>query len=148
MPPAESPDVIVLDASVAVRWVVTEAGSDEAAALLERDVVWLAPRLLLTEAASALRRKAVEGAIEPAVAVQALDILLQGVTDGVIRLVDDEALASQALVLALTLEHKVPDCLYLAVAEREGAAIATADARLARLAGSRGVTVHRVPLGK
>ena len=148
MPPAESAEVIVLDASVAVRWVVTEAGSDEAAALLDREVVWLAPRLLLTEAASALRRKAVAGAFEAAMAVQALDVLLQGVTDGVIRLVDDEALASQALILALTLEHKVPDCVSLALAEREGAAIATADGRLARLAGSRGVTVHRVPIRK
>jgi predicted nucleic acid-binding protein len=60
MPPAEAPEAVVLDASVAVRWVVTEAGSDEASELLERDVTWLAPRLLLTEAASALRRKAAE----------------------------------------------------------------------------------------
>lgn len=145
MPTGEGPQVAVLDASVAVRWVVTEAGSEEAAALLERDVTWLAPRLLLTEAASALRRKVAEGVLEPAVAGQALDALLQAVADDVIRLIEDERIIAQALLLAVSLEHKVPDCLYLAIAEREGAAIATADGRLARLAESRGVTVLRVP---
>jgi predicted nucleic acid-binding protein len=145
MPTGEGPQVAVLDASVAVRWVVTEAGSGEAAALLERDVTWLAPRLLLTEAASALRRKVAEGVLGPAVAGQALDALLQAVADDVIRFVEDERIVAQALLLAVSLEHKVPDCLYLAIAEREGAAIATADGRLARLAESRGVTVLRVP---
>ncbi len=147
MPPADAPQVMVLDASIAVRWVVTEVGSDEASALLEGDAAWLAPRLLLTEVASALRRKAAEGAIEPAMASQALDALLQAVADDVIRLVEDERLVAQALLLALSLEHKVPDCLYLAIAEREGAALATADGRLARLAASRGIAVHRVPHG-
>lgn len=40
--------------------------------------------------------------------------------------------------LALSLRHKVPDCLYLALAQREGAALATADATLQRLAESQG----------
>jgi predicted nucleic acid-binding protein len=127
--------------------VVTETGSDEASELLERDVTWLAPRLLLTEAASALRRKAAEGAIPTVLASQALDALLQAVADDVIRLVEDERVVAPALLLALSLGHKVPDCLYLALAEREGAGIATADAQLARLAAFRGVQVYRVPHG-
>jgi predicted nucleic acid-binding protein len=145
MPPADPVEVVVLDASVAVRWVVDEAGSDEAAALLERDVAWITPRLLLTEAASALRRKVADKALAPAAAAQSLDALLQAVADGVIRLIDDERVIAAALLLAISLQHKVPDCLYLALAEREGAAIATADDRLARLARSRGVDVLQVP---
>jgi predicted nucleic acid-binding protein len=147
MPPADAPEVAVLDASVAVRWVVTEEGSAEAVELLERDVTWLAPRLLLVEVASALRRKAADGAIEYAVAGESLDALLQAVADDVIRVIEDERIVAPALRLALSLGHKVPDCLYLALAEREGASLATADARLARLAASRGVRVHRVPRG-
>lgn len=145
MPPADAVQVVVLDASVAVRWVVEEAGSDEAAALLERDVAWIAPRLLLTEAASALRRKVADKALAPAAAAQSLDALLQAIADGVIRLIDDERVIAPALLLAVSLQHKVPDCLYLALAEREGAGIATADDRLARLARSRGVDVLQVP---
>jgi len=147
MPPADTLHVMVLDASVAVRWVVQEASSDEAAALLEQDFAWITPRLLLTEAASALRRKVVDEDLAPAAAGQSLDALLQAVADGVIRLMDDERVIGPALLLAVTLQHKVPDCLYLALAEREGAGIATADDRLARLARSRGVRVLKVPHG-
>ena len=145
MPPAETTHVVVLDASVAVRWVVEEEGSDEAVALLEKELAWITPRLLLSEVASALRRKVVDNAVAPAVAGQSLDALLQAVADGVIRLVDDERIIAQALLLAVSLRHKVPDCVYLALAEREGASIATADDRLARLARSRGVGVLQVP---
>ena len=145
MPGADSPPRVVLDASVAVRWVVDEVGSTEAAALLELDVEWIAPRLLLAEAASALRRKSVDVLLTAAAAAQCLDGLLQAVTDGIVRLADDERHIAQALLLATSLDHKVPDCLYLALAERYGAAIATADMKLARLARSRGVEVLRVP---
>lgn len=48
------------------------------------------------------------------------------------------AIVSAAMSLALSLRHKVPDCLYLALAQREGAALATADATLQRLAESQG----------
>ena len=145
MPPADAIQVVVLDASVAVRWVVEEEGSAEAAALLEREVAWIAPRLLLTEAASALRRKVVDKVLAPAAAGEALDALLQAVADGIVRLIDDERVIAPALLLAISLQHTVPDCLYLALAEREGAGIATADDRLTRLARRRGVDVLQVP---
>ena len=145
MPPVDRSETVVLDASVAVRWVIAEEGSEAAAALLERDVSWIAPRLLLTEVACALRRKAAEGDLEANIAGQALDTLLQAIADGVVHLADDERTIAHALALALSLGHKLPDCVYLALAERDGAALATADARLARLASRRGVTVLRVP---
>ena len=140
-----TPSKVVLDASVAVRWVVTERGSAEAALLLGRPVGWLAPRLMLTEAAGALRRKTAGGELDSTHAAQSLDALIDAAADGLIHLADDETLAAQALRLAVALKHKVPDCLYLALAEREGAALATADARLASLARGRGIDVWRVP---
>ena len=145
MPSVSRSETVVLDASVAVRWVIAEEGSEEAAALLDREVSWIAPGLLLTEVAAALRRKTAEGDLEANIAGQALDTLLQAIADGVVHLADDERTIAHALALALSLEHKLPDCVYLALAERDGAALATADARLARLASHRGVTVLRVP---
>lgn len=140
-----APDLAVLDASVAVRWLVTERGSEEAAALLGRAVGWLAPRLMLTEAAGALRRKTASGELDATLAAQALDILVDGAEGGLIHIADDETLVAAALMLAISLKHRVPDCLYLALAEREGAALATADKRLASLAKARGVEVWKVP---
>ena len=147
MRPADEsiPALAVLDASVAVRWVVAERGSEEAAALLGRPVGWLAPRLMLTEAAEALRRKAAGAELDVTLAAQALAALVDCVEGGLIHLADDETLLPVALMLANGLEQRLRDCLYLALAEREGASIATADAGLASLAKARGVEVWKVP---
>jgi predicted nucleic acid-binding protein len=146
MPGAEAtPSAAVLDASVAVRWVVPERGSDEAADLLARPISWLTPRLMLTEAAGALRRKVAGGELSAAAAIQALGALIEAVADGTVLVLDDEEFISSALSLALTLGHKVPDCLYLAVAEREGCELATADQRLDELARQRGIATYLVP---
>ncbi len=46
----------------------------------------------------------------------------------------DRALQAEALALACHLDHPFVDCLYLALARREAAALLTADQRLRRLA--------------
>lgn len=139
------PSTAVVDASVAVRWIVSERGSEEAAELLTQPIVWIAPRLMLTEVAATLRRKVVGGELRTEIAAQALGALIEAVADGTIRLADDEEIVALALMLALAVKHKVPDCLYLALAEREGTALVTADLRLGALARERGVTTHLLP---
>lgn len=140
-----APTAGVIDASVAVKLVVQEKGTTESVALFQERVCWVAPRLLVTEVASALRRKATGGELSAIHATSALAALLDAVSDGVIRLAEDEALAQPALTLALTIEQKVPDCVYLALAEREGALLASADRKLLAAARTRGVTVAEVP---
>jgi predicted nucleic acid-binding protein len=138
------PRVAVVDASVAVRWIVPERGSEQAAALLRHSFRWIAPRLLLTEVASALRRKVVEGELSTEVALEALDVLMTG-PGAAIELAADEAVMSLALTLALSLQHKLPDCVYLALAERSGADLVTADRRLDQIARARGISTTLVP---
>lgn len=135
----------VLDASVAVKVVVPEAGTAESLGLLDRPVHWLAPRLMMVEVASALRRLVEGGRLSALDASAALAVTLDAIDDGVVVLVDDEELVQAALGLALSLGHKVADCLYLALAEREGAFLASADRKLLALARARGVGVARVP---
>ena len=135
----------ILDASVVVKIVVTEVGTAESLAAIDRPWRWLAPRLMVIEVASALRQKVAGKALSPVNATAALSACLDAVADGVIGLADDEALVSAALNLALTLTHKVPDCLYLALAEREGAVLVSADRKLISLARRRGIEVAEIP---
>ena len=133
------PLATVLDASVAVRWLVTENGSADAALLLARPTRWVAPRLMLTEVAGALHRKVAAGQLREMLASEALDELLGAVDAGGIRLAQDERVLVAAFALATLLKHRVPDCMYLALAEHEGAGLATADRALAALAQQRGI---------
>jgi predicted nucleic acid-binding protein len=57
----------------------------------------------------------------------------------------DETVIRSALALSLAHQHKVPDCLYLALAETAGVALATADVRLSEIARSRQVRTVLVP---
>jgi predicted nucleic acid-binding protein len=133
------PLATVLDASLAVRWLVTENGSADAASLLARPTRWIAPRLMLTEVAGALHRKVAAGRLHEMLASEALRELLGAVGAGGIRLAEDERVLVAAFTLATVLKHRVPDCMYLALAEHEGAGLATADHALAALAQQRGI---------
>lgn len=145
MPGVEPVRSAILDASVAMRWIVPEVGTEHAVELLSQPIAWKAPRLMMSEVAAALRRKVAGGDLRAEQAIDALDALLAAVADGTVQLAEDETLIAAALTLALTSGHRVPDCLYLAIAEREGAALATADRRLEALAIERGVSTMFVP---
>ena len=117
----------VIDASVAVKWLVEEPDSDAALELVESGEDLHAPRLLASEVANALWRKARLGQIERADAGAAL----AWVPDLPVRWSEDEAVSADALRLALALDHPVYDCVYLALAHRIGAVLVTADLRFA-----------------
>jgi predicted nucleic acid-binding protein len=129
----------VVDASIVVRWIVPEKGAPEALALLARSIDWLAPRLMLSEVAGALRRKVKAGELTAGLAGQGLDFVLSIVARGALRLYRDETVIRSALALSIAHQHKVPDCLYLALAEDTGAGLATADVRLSEIARRRHV---------
>lgn len=117
---------LVVDASVAFKWLVEEAGSAEAEALLARGDSLVAPDLVLVEVANALWCKVGRGEVSGEQAVLALDRL------GVFfdALIPDQRLAPRALDIAFRLRHPVYDCLYLACAEAADGVLATADRRL------------------
>jgi predicted nucleic acid-binding protein len=122
---------LVLDASAVVRII---EGSSKAAALreavLQADLV-LAPELMLTEVANALWRLQRSGQLE----ATGLQQRLGRAAELVDHIEPDRHLQVEALALACHLDHPVYDCLYLALARREAAALLTADRRLQQLAG-------------
>ena len=117
----------VVDASVAVKWLVAEDDADIAEELAIDGHDLHAPRLMASEVANALWRKARTGEIER----RAAGILLADVQDMPVRWGADEILSANAARLALALDHPIYDCVYLALAHRIGATVVTADRRFA-----------------
>lgn len=116
---------VVADASVVVKALAAEPGSDQAAELLRRHSV-VAPDLLVAECLNALRKKVLAGVLTPEGAALMAEVLQRAP----ITFEFSQPLAGRALELSLRLSHPVYDCVYLAVAEKLGAVLITADDRL------------------
>jgi predicted nucleic acid-binding protein len=130
---------IVVDASVALKWVLNEPDSDIALALREHELV--APALWLAEAANALWR--VEG-VGQLTAGEAVGLLADLASSPIAAFPMDRYLDA-SLRLAMELRHPIYDCLYLALAIQLGAHVVTADRRFAAL-GDRAEMAGRVRL--
>ena len=124
----------VVDASVAIKWLLPEPGSDEAQSLLDSGENLAGPGLMAVEVAAALARKSRLKEIAPKDADAALELWLQSLADGLVEIVRDEADLRGAFRLARALNHQLQDCLYLALAERLQATFVTADAEFERKA--------------
>jgi predicted nucleic acid-binding protein len=120
---------IVVDASVAVKWVVNEPRTEAALAL--RDEELIAPALWLAEAANALWRHVRLGELNRN---QALARLSELKTAPVASLPIEPHVA-KALELATEADHPVYDCVYLALALHQQARVVTDDRRFLAAAG-------------
>jgi predicted nucleic acid-binding protein len=117
---------LVIDASVAVKWVLPEVGAARAAALRGAPDELIAPTLIAAEIGSTIRKRVAAKQLTVAEALSAAEIA----TGLLNRLVLIPELAGRALELAIELRHPIYDCFYLALAEREDAALVTADEEL------------------
>ncbi len=117
----------IVDASVAIKWLLPEPDADHADALLESQEELAAPALIRVEVAAAIARKVRMKEIVPRDGGNAFEIWRRCITAGVIALVPDEAHIQSAWKIATKLGHPLQDCLYLAVAESLGAVLITAD---------------------
>lgn len=126
--------MLIVDASVAVKWVFDEAGDLEARAIIERRVALVAPELIVAEVSNAAWRRYVKGDI-PLDQARLITLEVPRVFSELFPLAP---LRSRALSIAVELRHPVYDCFYVALAESEDATLVTADRRLVeRLTGSR-----------
>jgi len=121
---------LVVDASVAAKWVVPEADSDKAEALLIR---WkqgaldlLAPEILLSEIGSMIWKRTVRGLMSVDSAVD----VYEKFTRVCLPLARIDVLAAPALRMALQYGHSFYDGLYVALAQTTGARLVTADEKL------------------
>jgi predicted nucleic acid-binding protein len=120
--------MIIVDASVAAKWVLNEPDSDAALKILESDRGKLAaPAIARIEVANAIVRRLREGGITQPEAEAAWLAWDQMLRDEVIALSPNEGLLNDAVRIAIEIRHAVPDCLYLALAIELDATVITAD---------------------
>lgn len=123
--------LVVVDASVALKWVVTEAGSDQAAELLSDlasgAVSLVAPDHLVGEVGNGLRKRVAQGVLSAddaraaMNAIAALDLDFLGGAERWFR----------ALPAVLDWQVTTYDALYVLLAADLDTEVVTADARLA-----------------
>lgn len=117
--------LVVVDASVAAKWLIAEPDSEIAAMLLDGSFDLQAPRLLASEIGNMLWRKAVNGSIDDHEAARLAAALLEMP----LQWRDDERTCVEAVRIAVELGHPAYDCMYLALASLIGTQVVTADKR-------------------
>nr|WP_321985819.1 type II toxin-antitoxin system VapC family toxin [uncultured Lichenicoccus sp.] len=121
---------LVIDASVAIKWVVEEPGTGAALAL--RRYRLSAPDLLIAECANILWKKVRRQEISPDQASLAGQLL----EHAAVELIPMRRLLEPAFRLAVQMDHPAYDCIYLALAQSSGCSFVTADARFCARARS------------
>lgn len=121
---------LVVDASVALKWVVTESGSEEAASLLDEmaagAVTLLAPEHLIGEVGNGLRKRVAQGVLTVEDARAAFDAI------AALELTFVGGAGRWFRCLAAALEWGITtyDALYVLLARDFDAELVTADERL------------------
>ena len=129
--------VVVVDGSLAFKWLVEEEHSPHAQSLLQswerQDVRLAAPHLLPFEVANALHQRVVRGELS----VIGAGDLIGSLLSSRLELHQTANLHARALELARHLSQgAVYDAHYLALAEQFGCELWTADQKFYRAAGS------------
>lgn len=131
----------VADTSVAFKWFVAEEDSHLADALLLRAERLVAPDVIFTECAHAVKRRILDGLPQ-----SALDDMCGRLPIILSQVFPTAPLAGAAVRLSLELGHyETNDCFFLALARRESVPLVTADRALiksARRAGYGDFVVH------
>ena len=119
---------LVIDASVAVKWIVAEEHEDAAETLLLPGIRRIAPDFLVVEVGNVMCSKIMNGRVDPSQA----KLGIRFVRESIDQFVSDGALVDRALDIAADLNHAIYDCLYIACAEQMQGQLITADRRLMR----------------
>ncbi|HWE21975.1 MAG TPA: type II toxin-antitoxin system VapC family toxin [Hyphomicrobiaceae bacterium] len=126
--------MIVVDANVAIKWVVEQPHFERAREIIAQGAELLVPAMFVAEVTTALWGYVRLRQITPAQAEAGLTSILEQIS-----LIEEDAdLAGEALSIGSELNHAPYDCFYLVLAMRRTAPLVTVDARFVnKLAGTR-----------
>jgi predicted nucleic acid-binding protein len=130
---------LVIDASIAVKWVVEEEGTAQALRLLKPSRL-IAPELLLAECANILWKKVRRDELSNEEALLAARLL----QSADLELASTRSLMEPATRMAIELDHPAYDCIYLALAAERDCPFVTADERLLRKLDESRLRILRV----
>ena len=126
------PERLVVDCSVAAKWILPEPGRDAALRLLKQyetgEILLIAPDLLLAEFASLLAKRSRRKEISAREAGYAFDLMQRFAP----RLFDMRSRIRRAFSIALEHHLSFWDCVYIDLAIEHGCSVITADKRLFR----------------
>ena len=138
--------ILVVDASVAIKWFVQEPLRPQARKLLVDRHEFVEPDLLVSEVANIAWKKTGRGEIQPD---QARSIVRNiALPPFVSTFVESSTLRDRALALALQCNHPVYDCFYASCAEALAAPLVSADEKFLRLLKTHGSPIRTVPLAQ
>lgn len=133
---------LVVDASVALKWVLPEEDSELAEALLDCGATLRAPAFVFVELANALWFQMRAGKLDAAEAAGCM----RDLREAPLQLWDGEEPLPSTLEWAERLDHAVYDCAYLALALHLDGTYVTADRRYCQKARARDELRDRVVL--
>jgi predicted nucleic acid-binding protein len=122
--------LVVVDASVAAKWIIAEPDTAIANELLHSGFTFAGPEALRIEVAGAVLRRFRAGTMTEPVARAAAEKWHTMIDAEMVRMVPLGEVYDEALSLAFQIKHALTDCLYLATAIRFDAQLLTADATL------------------
>ena len=120
-------NALIIDASIAIKWVVEEDGTPEALAIRQKAQL-IAPELLIAECANILWKKVQRRELLRQEALLAARLL----QSAEIELIPMRSLCETATRISIELDHPAYDCLYLALAVERQCQFVTADDRFVK----------------
>jgi predicted nucleic acid-binding protein len=118
--------VLVVDASIVLKWFFPEIDSAAARRLLDTGHQYIAPDLLFAEAGNAVWKRVRRGELHSGEAQR----LITDIAQVAVETIATRGLIGDACAIAMASGQTVYDCTYLALAVRLDTQLVTADRRL------------------